>query len=164
MTKFKVKPRTPGKRKAVKLKMYGKSVTKQSFKDDCDINLIMAKFVKTGVLDHQRTHGAEYGFASSDDFRDSMEIISKAQTMFEELPSHLRNQFDNDPAEFLDFVQDPENLAEMQEMGLATKTLNTPEPSLAKPPLKTSQQPPKEQLREELTPAVTPPAQPGGTE
>lgn len=128
MKSFKLQSRKHGKRKPVKLKMYGKTVTKQSFKDDCDINLIMAKFIKTGVLDHLREHGAEYGFASSDDFRASMEIISKAESMFEELPSQIRTQFDNDPATFLDFVQDENNIPKMQEMGLAIKTPKQPQP------------------------------------
>lgn len=125
---FKVKPRKAGKTKSVKLHMYGTTVTKQSFKEDCDINLIMARFVKTGIIDHVREHGPEYGFASSDDFRDSMELISKANSMFEELPSPIRNKFENDPARFLDFVQNPENIKEMQELGLAynEKTENLP--------------------------------------
>jgi len=118
--KFKIRSRAPGSER-VQLKMYGKTITKQSFKDDCDINKIMDRFVKTGVLDHVREHGPEYGFASSDDFKASMEIIAKAQTMFEELPSKIRTKFENDPAKFLDFVQDEKNTKEMEEMGLANK-------------------------------------------
>ncbi len=126
---FTVKARKPGKTKRVKLYMYGKTVTKQSFKDDCDINLIMAKFVKTGVLENTRDDPPEYGFASSDDFRESMEIVSKANSMFESMPSKIRNKFENDPARFLDFVQDPKNEKEMQEMGLTKpKTNEKPTP------------------------------------
>lgn len=124
LPKFKVKPRKPGKTTKHKLKMYGQSVTKQSFKDDCDINLIMAKFTKTGVMDNIRDIEPEYGFASSDDFRESMEIVSKANSMFESLPSNIRNKFKNEPATFLDFVQDEKNLEEMQEMGLALRNKN----------------------------------------
>jgi len=131
--KFKVKPRIPGKTIGHKLKMYGKTVTKQAFKDDCDINKIMARFIKTGIMDHVRDHGPQYGFASSDTFRESMEIVAKANSMFEELPSKIRNQFENDPGKFLDFVQDEKNLTEMQEMGLATKSIKeTKQPFIAK--------------------------------
>ena len=132
LPKFKVKPRKPGKTKKHKLKMYGKTVTKQSFKDDCDINLIMAKFVKTGVMTNIRDSEPEYGFASSDDFRESMEIVSKANSMFESMPSKIRNQFRNDPAQFLDFVQDSKNSDEMAEMGLTIKSNNEKPSSLPK--------------------------------
>ena len=131
LPKFKVKPRKPGKTRRHKLKMYGTTVTKQSFKDDCDINLIMAKFVKTGVLSNTREDPPEYGFASSDDFRESMEIVSKANSMFESMPSKIRNKFENDPAKFLDFVQDDKNQTEMQEMGLTIKS-NNEKPTPAK--------------------------------
>ena len=127
---FIVKPRKPGKTGRKKLHMYGETVTKQSFKDDCDINLIMAKYVKTGVIDNVRDNPPEYGFASSDDFRQSMEIVSKANSMFENMPSKIRNKFENDPAKFLDFVQDEKNLPEMQEMGLTIKS-NNEKPDLA---------------------------------
>lgn len=127
--RFIVKKRKPGETARQQLAMYGTTRTQQQFKDDCDINLIMAKYIKTGVLDHQREHGAEYGFASSDTFRDSMEIVSKANSMFEDLPSSIRSKFENNPAKFLDFVQDPKNLKQMQEMGLANKS-NPPETPL----------------------------------
>jgi len=65
-----------------------------------------------------------YGYATSDDFTASMEIVARGQTMFEELPSSIRTRFENDPAKFLDFVQDEENKEEMQELGLLNKTIN----------------------------------------
>ena len=121
---FIVKPRKPGTTKKQQLYMRGKSITKQSEKDSCDINLIMAHYTKTGVLTHQRDHEAEYGYASSDTFNESMQIVAKGQSMFAELPSAIRSKFENNPAKFLDFVQDEGNLEEMQEMGLANKRLN----------------------------------------
>lgn len=124
LPKFKVKPRKPGKTKNHKLYMRGESITKQSEKDSCDINLIMAHYVKTRVLLHQRDNEPEYGFASSDTFNESMQIVAKAQSMFAELPSGIRSKFENNPAKFLDFVQDERNLEEMQEMGLANKRSN----------------------------------------
>jgi len=102
----------------------GESLTKQSFTKECDINNIVKKYQKTGALDHVNKHEGSYGFASSDDFTASMEIVAKGTTMFEELPSSIRTKFENDPAKFLDFVQDKNNLEEMQELGLANKTIN----------------------------------------
>jgi len=104
----------------------GVSLTKQSFTKECDINNIMAKYQKTGALDHVNKHEASYGYATSEDFTSSMEIVARGQKMFAELPSSIRTKFDNDPSKFLDFVQDQNNLTEMQEMGLAHKLQQQP--------------------------------------
>jgi len=97
------------------------SLTKQSFTEECNINNIMKKYQKTGAIDHLNKHEASYGYASSDDFTKSMETVARGTNMFQELPSSIRNKFENDPAKFLEFVQNEENLVEMQELGLATK-------------------------------------------
>ncbi len=92
--------------------------TKQSFKDECDINLIMAKYQKTGAIAHVNRHGADYGFATSQDFSEAMRTVVVAQDMFDGLPSSIRNKFSNDPGQFLDFVQEADNKAEAIELGI----------------------------------------------
>jgi len=109
-----------GPKRSESFKTLGKSLTKQSFTKECDINNIMKKYQKTGAIDHVNKHEASYGYATSDDFTASMNIVAKGQTMFEELPSTIREKFEHDPAKFLDFVQDEKNIKEMQELGLAT--------------------------------------------
>lgn len=94
------------------------SRTKQSMGDECDINLIMAKYVKTGHLEHVNAHGASYDFASGISYHEAITLVTEADQMFSELPAQTRGRFANDPAGFLDFVQDPANEAEMKEMGL----------------------------------------------
>lgn len=95
------------------------SRTKQSFKNECDINKIMAKFQRTGAISHLAAHGARYGDFTSQDFTEAMNTIAQVNTMFEELPSSLRDRFGNEPEAFLDFVQNPDNHDEMVELGLA---------------------------------------------
>ncbi len=97
----------------------GTGRAKQSMRDECDINLIMAKFAKTGYVDHLGRHGEDYGFATSVDFHAAMNIVTKADQMFADLPSAARSRFHGDPAEFLDFVQDDGNHAELVKLGLA---------------------------------------------
>ncbi|AXH77979.1 MAG: internal scaffolding protein [Microviridae sp.] len=94
--------------------------TKQSDKDSCDINLIMARYIKTGVLDFVNKNAASYGDITGIDFQTSMDTVAKAKTMFDQLPAELREQFDNNPGFFCDFVSNEENLPEMAEMGLLT--------------------------------------------
>ena len=114
--------RAYGEKKKVGITFEEPSLTKKSFANECDINKILKKYQKTGAIDHLNKNEVSYGFATSDDFTASMEIVQRGQTMFEELPSSIRTKFENDPAQFLDFVQDENNLEEMQELGLANKT------------------------------------------
>jgi len=110
-------PKTP-----VRTSMEGqKTRTHQSGKDECDINKIMARYVKTGVLDHQKEYGGDYGFCTSMDLLEALTTVQKANDMFAKLPATVRTKFSNDAGQFLDFVQDPENKAELIEMGLAKK-------------------------------------------
>jgi len=111
-----IRHNSPRKRCRISFPKNGR--TKQSFRDECDINLIMAKYQKTGALSHVNNYGANYGFATSIDFTEAMQLIRTAQEMFDGLPSSIRTRFDNDPAVFLEFVQDADNTKEMQTLGL----------------------------------------------
>lgn len=95
------------------------SMTKQSFKDEVNINKIMDKFQKSGALTHYAKHAPTYGDATQVDLHEAIRIVAEADEMFDELPSSIRKRFSNDPEEFLEFVQDPKNLEEMRKMGLA---------------------------------------------
>ena len=112
-----------GKNPRVKTKNTLPSRTKQSFKDETDINFIMRKFEKTGMLEHRNEHQGNYGdYTNFEDYQTSMNSILAAQEAFASVPSRIRKEFDNDPATFLRFVQNPENVDKMIEMGLATRT------------------------------------------
>lgn len=96
-------------------------LTKQSHAEECDINHILRNYHKTGVLNHVNKHQAQYGEITSIDLHEALNTTTKAQSMFEELPSKLRNKFKNDPAQFLDFVQDPKNNSEAADLGLVSR-------------------------------------------
>lgn len=124
------------------------SRTKQSMKQECDINVIMGRYLKTGQIDHLNVHGPNYGFASSQTFQECMEIVRTAEQMFADLPSETRARFQNRPGAFLDFVQDPKNVPEMVRMGLAkvapppVVAADLPAASAAPIPSSTSSAPP----------------------
>lgn len=96
----------------------GPGRTKQSFKDECDINNIMRKYQKTGLVEAVNKHQARYGDVPAMDFREAVENLRLADEMFMDMPSNVRKRFDNDPGEFLAFVQDPANRDEAIELGL----------------------------------------------
>lgn len=96
----------------------GHTPAQQQFKQDCDINTIMKRASKNQTLDHISTHQPEYGFTSPNSYHKSLNLIAKADSMFSDLPSTLRNEFQNSPSKFLEFVQDPKNLDRAKELGL----------------------------------------------
>lgn len=106
---------------------------KQSFKDECDINRIMAKAGRNGIVTWLNKHEGQYGDVSDFDFRESMDIIAKSNEMFADLPSNIRKRFANDPAEFLAFVHDDANREEAIKLGLVTPPVPKAEPVVAVP-------------------------------
>lgn len=104
----------------------GRSRTKQSFAEESEINNILARYVKTGTVDHLAQFGAHYGFASSVNFHEAMNIVTRADQMFGALPAEIRKRFVGDPAQFLEFVQNPENQEEMITLGLANRPEGVP--------------------------------------
>lgn len=94
-------------------------MTKQSFKDECDINFIMGKYAKGQVVDHLAKYQGNYGFVEAATLHDMMNIVTVAQTMFNDLESEVRLRFGNSPEAFLAFAQDEKNLPELRKMGLA---------------------------------------------
>lgn len=105
----------------------GESLTEQSHANDVDINQIMAKALRGQHSDYIRDHEGSYGDTSSLTFYEANIIVANANSMFEELPAVLRNRFKNNPANFLDYVQDKNNLEEMYKLKLATRPENTEE-------------------------------------
>jgi len=105
----------------------GESRTKQSFKDECDINVIVKRFGVTGMLP-QNVRAPMYGdFTMVGDFRSAMEVIRSTQASFDAMSAEVRARFNNDPQSFLEFCSRKENLDEMRRMGLA-KPLPVPDP------------------------------------
>ncbi|AXH74577.1 MAG: internal scaffolding protein [Microviridae sp.] len=96
----------------------GESRTKQHFKDECDVNLIVARFQATGEMPNINTIDPQYLDVTEMDFQAHQNFIAGAQTMFNEMPSAIRSRFENSPAKFLDFCSQDKNRQEMAEMGL----------------------------------------------
>lgn len=98
------------------------SLTHQSMSEACDINNIMKRYEKTGIIEHVVTHKGDYAdFSDSSDYLESLLKVTEAQDMFNSLPADIRAKFANEPANFLDFVDDPTNRPEMARMGLLTE-------------------------------------------
>ena len=101
-----------------KLVFVSPSRTKQSFRDECDINNILRKFNVTGQLPVGSVQ-PEYGdFSGVTDYQSALNAVMAAQDSFFALPAKIRSRFDNDPALFVEFASDEANKDEMKALGL----------------------------------------------
>lgn len=92
---------------------------KQSMKDECDINGIIGRFAKTGLLTPvTQDPGIYVDVSNMGDYKESLAQVDKANEMFMQLPATVRSKFENDPAVFLDYASDEENSQDMVDMGL----------------------------------------------
>lgn len=98
------------------------SRTKQSFKAECDINNIIKKYDKTGLLTHVNHAIAQYGdFTETNEFQDALNLVETSKRNFSQIPSEIRNRFGNNAGIFLEFATNPKNIDEMVSLGLAIK-------------------------------------------
>jgi len=95
------------------------SMTKQSFRDECDINTIMSRYERTGVMPESRGDAPQFGdYISEYSFQESMNAVIYAQQQFADLPARVRDRFGNDPANMLRFLEDDKNREEAIKLGL----------------------------------------------
>lgn len=98
------------------------SLTQQHFKDEADINMIIAKYNRTGVLvdpSVPRSGSAMFGdFSEVKDFHSAQNAICAAAEAFGELDSKIRRRFNNDPGQLIAFLDNPENFEEGVKLGL----------------------------------------------
>lgn len=91
-------------------------MTKQSFKDSTDVNKILAKFQKTGVISHLAKFGPEYGNFSDVDFMQAQVALARGKEIFEALPAEVKREFKQDAGAFFAFVNDPGNKDRLKEV------------------------------------------------
>lgn len=95
------------------------SLTKQSEADACNINKIMAKYEKDGVLRHVNANQGFYADVSKmPDYQGCLAVVRQAEDLFMSIPAEIRAKFDHDPQKYFDFVSDPANGEEMIKLGL----------------------------------------------
>lgn len=102
------------------------TMTIQSEKDNCDINVIMNRYATCGTPLPVRSDGVEPMFADVSELGDYMENFNRckqAEEMFNALPSALRKELDNNPANLLPFIQDEKNKERCYEYGLLNKPI-----------------------------------------
>lgn len=119
------------------------SMTKQSFKAECDINNIIKSFSQTGMINHISQRRAQYvDLPDSVDFQEAIATVELARTAFMTLPSKVRDRFQNDPEQFLAFLHDPKNEDEARALGLLNPKPAPPPGAPGTPPNSSESDPP----------------------
>lgn len=102
------------------------TMTIQSEKDNCDINVIMNRYATCGTPLPYRADGVQPVYADVSELGDYMENYQRckqAEEMFNALPSALRKELDNNPANLIPFIQDKNNESRCIEYGLINKPI-----------------------------------------
>lgn len=95
------------------------SMTEQHFKDECDINHIVAQYQQTGVMPSGNRQPLFGDFADfPQDLQASQAFFDEAQERFMQLSSDVRKRFGNDPVQLLQFLQSDANRDEAIQLGL----------------------------------------------
>lgn len=107
----------------------GESMTQQHFQEESEINNILRSHDRNGVIQHIHKGNAIYAdFSNITDLSDALHQIKEAQSEFLNIPSKIREQFQNDAGQFFKFASNPDNLDQLREMGLVN-----PDQSVAMP-------------------------------
>lgn len=100
----------------------GISMTRQEFQDECDVNILMAKYEKQGLPfgPNSMREPMYYDFTiMPTDLQSAMNIMMDAEEAFMSLPAKARLEFGNDPVQFVEFASKSSSLDKMREWGLA---------------------------------------------
>lgn len=120
-----------------------KTRTQQQFARETDINEIVKRAIATGdttaFTPDQRAEF--YDCTSFDDYQSSVNFLNDINDDFYTLPADVRREFGDDPAKYIQFVVNPDNLDRCVELGIlqssgkepASTPATAPEPPPAGP-------------------------------
>jgi len=100
--------------------------TLQQFKDDCDINVIVRRIALSGASPAPPLTEAVFGDFTSIDFHTALEVVRAGKEAFMSLPGEVREAFANDPAVFVEALQDPERRDELVKLGVLEPLVGAP--------------------------------------
>lgn len=100
------------------------TLTQQQFKDSCDINLILDRYMKTGELPINHKVGRYLDLSELPDYQGALDTVMRAEAAFMDLPAKLRERFQNDPSQLLNFLNNPQNNDEAIQLGLIEPKTN----------------------------------------
>lgn len=105
----------------------GPSLTKQSFKQECDVNFVVKNHGQRGMWDHLNPLPPTYGdFTGSLALQEATQLVEQAQLDFDSLPAEVRSACHNDPAMLLQLLANQDDTARLVELGLPLQDVDVP--------------------------------------
>lgn len=96
----------------------GDSLTLQSEAAATDINLIIQNWTRTGIMPTSSRQPRFGDFTEVNDFQSALHAVQDAQETFNQLPPSIRSKFHNNPQYLYDFITNPQNKKQAQDLGL----------------------------------------------
>lgn len=90
-------------------------LTQQHFKDECDINYLLKHYNDIPAPPPVYADCSQYS-----DLQSAIDMVHAAGEDFQNVPSEIRARFSNNPVDFFNFCNDPQNYEELVNLGLAT--------------------------------------------
>ena len=91
------------------------TLTVQDQHDSTEINRILDRFQRTGLIEHVNKNQAQYGEFSQYSYHENLNMIHTIQESFDELPSQVRKQFENDPQKWIEYLGNPDAISDMKD-------------------------------------------------
>jgi len=111
----------------------GEALTEQHHKNEANINNIVGKYNKTGLL--PQANGAFFGDVSNvHSYTDCLDCLRDSEEYFKSLPSVVRKRFRNSPEELCEFLLDSNNREEAVKLGLLRPEATIEPPVVVSPP------------------------------
>lgn len=96
----------------------GERRAKQAPRDECDLNKVVERYTRTGLLPAGSGVGRYLDVSNVGSYLDAMLTVKSAEEAFASLPSRVRDRFRNSPEAMVRFVLDKANEVEARELGL----------------------------------------------
>lgn len=108
-----------------------KSLTNQADLENSDINKIMARYEKTGlIMGTERT--PKYGdFSEVRSYHETLSALRRVDAAFAALSANVRSRFENDPQKLITFLEDRNNDEEAIKLGLRESVVKPLDPGFA---------------------------------
>lgn len=119
------------------------SLTKQSFKDECDINNIVNLFTQTGQMPTVNTMAEQYGDSPNITLKTALDLVKNLNQEFDNLSPEIQAGFNDNPREYAQFLSDYEEMPdsfiqqlEAQDDTLASQTQTSTDKTVVTEPTK----------------------------
>lgn len=112
----------------------GRIMVEQQHKNRTDINKIVSKINKTRQVPIMSGSPLWGDFSDVGSFHECKNRVLQAEADFLQIPSGIRDRFNQDPEQLTEFLNNPENRSEAEELGLIARVEPEPEGGEIVPP------------------------------